>query len=433
MNEDVGNKATLPKGSQGAKAISAQEDIFQPGEVLGRCYEIQRVLGAGGMGQVFEAFDMPLNRTVAIKAAWPQLPGPPLRAEARALAAFRHPSLVTVHTIGVHRAIDYIVMERIYGVSLHQLILQRRSSKQQVSIDEAMHIITAIAEGLSVVHQAGIAHRDIKPGNVMLTPDKRVVLMDFGLVLPEFDMASQEFIAGSPPYMAPEALTNELAPGSGPLIDIYALGVTAFELITGEVPRDAESLDSLLALCEEPPPPTAEFRDDVPEPLEKLIGEMLKSDPAERPADAEALIWQLKAIQEGKVASPDRKPTILIVDDDKDLRRVLSFYVQKTFPDAKTHTAEDGEEGLALALKHAPDVMLLDLHMPKMNGMEVCMYLQGTEVGKRCSIVAISAGAQEHDRQLLHSLGIRHFLTKGQDLSARISELLAQLLHRTVE
>ena len=211
-------------------------DIFSPGEVLAETYVIRAVLGAGAMGQVFEAYDRALNRKVAIKAGWPGLEGAPIRKEAQAVAAVRHASMPIVHAVGVHRGVEYVVMERVYGLSLEAYLDKKRAVGEALSIDEVMGLLLAIADGLSAVHRAGIAHRDIKPGNVMLAPDNRVVLVDFGLFLPEFDVCSPETIDGSPQYMAPEVIRNRVEAGLGHLNDLYALGVLAFELLTGELP-----------------------------------------------------------------------------------------------------------------------------------------------------------------------------------------------------
>jgi serine/threonine-protein kinase len=161
--------------------MEGENRIFATGELLDGIYEIMLLLGRGGMGQVFEAHDHLLNRRVAIKAAWPNPLSPPLRNEARALAAFQHPSLVSVHTLGEHRGIDYLVMERVYGVSLTQHAATRWGSGERFSPAEVVQILLPASEGLSVVHRAGLVHRDIKPDNIMLTPAHRVVLMDFAV------------------------------------------------------------------------------------------------------------------------------------------------------------------------------------------------------------------------------------------------------------
>jgi serine/threonine-protein kinase len=413
----------------GKRRYDPSEPIFPIGEHIGRVYEIKRVLGGGGMGQVLEAHDHALDRRVAIKAAWPDLDLPPLREEARAMAALRHPSLVTVHALGVHRGIDYIVMERIYGVSLGALLDQRLANEQPFSWRESAQILMKVAEGLAVVHGAGIAHRDVKPGNVMLTPDDRVVLVDFGLFLPEVQMVRADFVAGSPPYMSSEALTGEVEPGSGPLIDLYALGVSAFELLTGRLPRKAATLPELYELHKEPPPDVRSWRRDVPSSLAELILEMMATEAGHRPASAEAIVWRLRAILEDRSSkAPPPVRRVLIVEDDDALRKLLSFHVKRTLgPGVEIALATDGEQAIAALHANAPDVMLLDLQMPRLNGIEVCMYMRGAHVAPNCEVVLVSAGAQDHDRQLLHQLGIKRFILKGSDLGGRIAEALAHL------
>ncbi len=425
----------------GGHAVAASEPpfgeenrIFATGELLDGVYEIMQLLGRGGMGQVFEAHDHLLNRRVAIKAAWPNPLSPPLRNEARALAAFQHPSLVGVHTLGEHRGIDYLVMERIYGVSLTQHASTRWSSAQKFSPSEVVQILLPAAEGLSVVHRAGLVHRDVKPDNIMLTPAQRVVLMDFGLVLPEFDVNGQQRVAGSPPYMAPEALLNTAAPGSGHLVDIFGLGVLAYELLTGARPYGGATIREVIAAHERGEPrPLERERPDCPEELCQVVHEMLNPDPKLRVQSAEAAAWQMRAVQESQARSEpvahrgSSGLSVLIVDDDVDLAKILSFYVRQIVPGAEIRVAHDGEAALKEVQLSEPDVMLLDLHMPRMNGVEVCMQLRGEGLAEACSIVSVSAGAQEHDVQLLHQLGIHHFLEKGSNLRGRLRTVFAEV------
>lgn len=425
----------------GGRAVAASEPpfgeenrIFATGELLDGVYEIMQLLGRGGMGQVFEAHDHLLNRRVAIKAAWPNPLSPPLRNEARALAAFQHPSLVGVHTLGEHRGIDYLVMERIYGVSLTQHASTRWSSAQKFSPSEVVQILLPAAEGLSVVHRAGLVHRDVKPDNIMLTPAQRVVLMDFGLVLPEFDVNGQQRVAGSPPYMAPEALLNTAAPGSGHLVDIFGLGVLAYELLTGVRPYAGATIREVIAAHERGEPrPLERERPDCPADLRQVIHEMLNPDPKLRVQSAEGAAWQMRAVQENQAHGEPiahRAPSglsVLIVDDDVDLAKILSFYVRQIVPGADIRVAHDGEAALKEVQASEPDVMLLDLHMPRMNGVEVCMQLRGEGLAEACSIVSVSAGAQEHDVQLLHQLGIHHFLEKGSNLRGRLRTVFSEV------
>ena len=414
--------------------LSEENRIFATGELLDGVYEIMQLLGRGGMGQVFEAHDHLLNRRVAIKAAWPNPLSPPLRNEARALAAFQHPSLVSVHTLGEHRGLDYLVMERVYGVSLTQHAMTRWGGGQTFTPAEVVQIVLPAAEGLSVVHRAGLVHRDIKPDNIMLTPVHRVVLMDFGLVLPEFDVNGQQRVAGSPPYMAPEALLNTAEPGSGHLVDIFGLGVVSYELLTGTRPYEGTTIREVIAAHERGQPlPLAEARPDCPLDLCQVIHEMLSPNPQIRVQSAEAAAWQMRALLENRprsdasAVSQSKPLSVLIVDDDVDLAKILAFYVRQIIGRADIRVAYDGEEALREVQKEEPDVMLLDLHMPRMNGVEVCMQLKGEGLAQSCSIISVSAGAQDHDVQLLHQLGIHHFLEKGSNLRERLRSVFGEV------
>jgi serine/threonine-protein kinase len=337
-------------------------------------------------------------------------------------------------------------MERIYGLSLGRHLSTRYDSGTPPDIDETIEVITAIAEGLAVVHRAGLAHRDVKPDNVMLTPDHRVVLMDFGLVLPEYHVATQTRIAGSPPYMAPEALDNTVQAGGGRLLDLYALGVVAFEMLTNTLPVDADNVAQLYDLHHsEPVPNVRDLRTGVPTKLAELITELLAKDPNDRPQSAEAVAWRMRAMQ-GEVGEAQRAVTIvppesdglrvLIAEDNKDVARVLQFYVKQILGDTvKIETAVDGEAAMTAIRAREPDLLLLDLHMPKMNGIEVCMALRGERVGERTTIISVSAGAQDDDKQLLYQMGIHHFVEKGTALKDRLATAIydAMGIHKSSE
>ena len=435
---DMGGRAVAASEPQ----IDGENRIFATGELLDGVYEIMQLLGRGGMGQVFEAHDHLLNRRVAIKAAWPNPLTPPLRNEARALAAFQHPSLVSVHTLGEHRGIDYLVMERVYGVSMTQHAATRWSASQEFSSAEAVQILVPVAEGLSVVHRAGLVHRDVKPDNIMLTPSHRVVLMDFGLVLPEFDVNNKQTVAGSPPYMAPEVILSTAESGNGHLSDIFSFGVVAYELLAGERPYPGTTIREVLASHERGPAKAlAELRPDCPLALCQLIHEMLNHNSLVRIQSAEALAWQMRAIRDerdpsdrpasGRVAEQGASFTsVLIVDDDRDLARILTFYVRQIMGPVDVRVAHDGEEALKAVQEAEPDVMLLDLHMPRMNGVELCMQLKGEGLAEGSSIISVSAGAAEHDVQLLHQLGIHHFVEKGSNLRERLRVVLVEVCGR---
>jgi serine/threonine-protein kinase len=270
----------------------AAADVFEIGELLGGTFEIRSQLGAGGMGVVYEALDLGLNRTVAIKIASDRRFT--LKHEARALAALNHKSTVQVHGLFVHRDIEYLVMERIRGVSLAEHLRKQRTTGLPAM--EALDLLVAIADGLHAIHQAGISHRDIKPANLMLAPGDRVVFMDFGLFAPEFERTAR--VAGSPEYMAPEAIANEVALGRGNLVDIYAFGVIAYQMLAGEVPFSGNNAAQVMMLQRtQPAPPLALRRPDLPSELCKIVASLLAKDPDDRPQDVEMVLWHLRSVR----------------------------------------------------------------------------------------------------------------------------------------
>lgn len=408
--------------------LAGEARIFPVGQWLLGTYEVRDLLGEGGMGQVFEAYDHSLGRVVAVKAAWADAPPRALEMEAKALAAFRHPSLVVVHTLGEHDGVPFIVMERVYGVSLVDAMIDRAELGLRFEVAEVLDLLGAIAGGLSAVHRAGVAHRDVKPGNIMLSANRRFVLMDFGLFLPEFALESQTMVAGSPPYMAPEAIANVVAAGEGALLDIYGLGVVGYEMLTGRLPREGIELGSLkeaMAPFEDP----SCFRGDIPADLEAIICEMLQTDPAARPSTAEEVEWRIRAMKPDGAVDLQTKPTVLVVDDNREVARVLGYSASKAIGECDLHYAEDGEAALRKVREITPSIMLLDLEMPNVNGLEVAMYMRGARLAERCAIIAVSAGAQESDLHALRALGVRHVVLKDEHMRRNLHEALRAVSH----
>ncbi|MDB4997129.1 MAG: Serine/threonine-protein kinase PknA, partial [Myxococcaceae bacterium] len=175
---------------------------FDPGTLIADVYEVRATLGTGAMGAVYDTHDRVLNRRVALKFALEEKYERALLLEGQGLAAVHHAGLASIYTVGRHEGMSFLVMERVPGLSL-RAHLGRIAANTQLPIDEAMSICVSIAETLSVVHRAGLAHRDVKPDNIILSSRGRVVLVDFGLVLPEFAMADERRLVGTPSYMAP--------------------------------------------------------------------------------------------------------------------------------------------------------------------------------------------------------------------------------------
>jgi eukaryotic-like serine/threonine-protein kinase len=280
-------------------------DVFRIGEILGDTYEIRGLLGEGGMGQVYDAFDVRLQRTVAIKVAWPNIDASSIRKEAQALAAIRHPSVIAVYACGEHKNNEYVVMERVSGVNLETHIRRRISAGKPFPIAEALIVLAQIADGLAVVHQAGIAHRDVKPDNVMLAPGSRTVLMDFGVFVPEFDAAAHASASGSPAYMAPETIAGNVGSGGGFLVDVYAFGVLAFEVLTGVLPfPGATAREVLMSHLAAEVPRVKDRRADVPPMLDDLVAQLMSKDPFERPQGMEEVSHRLRRLRISESGEP---------------------------------------------------------------------------------------------------------------------------------
>ena len=321
--------------------------VLRIGELVADVYEVRAMLGAGAMGEVYDAHDRALNRRVAIKVERKDVAGDYLVREGRALAAIRHPGGVTVHTIGRHKGAAFLVLERVYGLSLDRMLDDRRSRGEKFAVAEAVDLLVAIVDALAVVHKAGLSHRDVKPGNVMLAPGGRVVLMDFGLVLPNADRAGHKTAAGSLQYMAPEALTREVAEGAAALLDDNAVGIHAYELLSGIMPFDSADPQELYrAKIRKPLPQISKRRPDVSPALNDLVLQIMAPDPNDRPQGAEALLWQLRSIRARLESQGEVRPlSALIVDDDEDVRAALALYVRAAAPESEIETCADTGRG----------------------------------------------------------------------------------------
>jgi serine/threonine protein kinase len=274
------------------------------GQTLNR-YKIISLLGEGGMGAVFKARDVTLQRDVAIKimhAHFARLPNFQERflQEARTAARMDHPGIVQVYDFGSDRSFLYIVMKYIPGDNLEKMLRDLRAKKQWIVLNEAVHLIRQIALALDYAHHQGVLHRDMKPANVMIEPEPtgklsyRPVLTDLGLAkLAEGGIATQDGTSmGTPAYMSPEqALGNPTDPRS----DVYSLGVMLFELVVGQLPFPAKTISEAIKyhVRQAPPKPRSLFP-DLPENLEKIILKAMEKEPANRYQSAEAFAKALE-------------------------------------------------------------------------------------------------------------------------------------------
>ncbi|WP_255950117.1 serine/threonine-protein kinase [Streptomyces odontomachi] len=257
------------------------------GRTVGGRYRLVERLGGGGMGTVWRAVDDVVGRTVAIKE--PRLPEylseaeranahERMRREAKAAAGIAHPNVVNVFDVVVEGGRPWIVMELVPGRTLADEL-----TEGTLAPGRAAEIGLAVLEALGAAHRAGILHRDVKPANVLLNPDGRVILTDFGIARIEGEqpLTRSDAIIGSPEYVAPERV-NGLRPG--PPADLWSLGVLLYEAIEGLSPfRRGTALTTMLAVRDEDVRPPRQAG-----PLTKLITALLKKDPDKRPTVAEA-------------------------------------------------------------------------------------------------------------------------------------------------
>jgi serine/threonine-protein kinase len=255
-------------------------------------YEVLEVLGRGGMGVVYKARQLALDRLVALKVI---LAGPHasaedvarFRREAEAVARLQHPHIVQIHEVGEHAGLPYFSLEYCDGGSL-----AARAKGAPLPARQAAQLVETLARAMHAAHQRGIVHRDLKPANVLFTADGVAKVTDFGLAKRLDDTAPQTAtgaIVGTPSYMAPEQAWGKKQP-VGPAADVYALGAVLYELLTGRPPFNAETpLDTVRQVMDEEPVSPRLVQPRTPRDLETICLKCLEKQPARRYASAEAL------------------------------------------------------------------------------------------------------------------------------------------------
>jgi serine/threonine protein kinase len=283
------------------------------GTVIDARYELGRILGAGGMGAVFEAKHLRLGRMVAIKVLRPDFADHSeyvqrFLREAQAVSRIRHRNVVEIHDYGeAPGGLVYSVMELLRGQDLDQYLASR--PHQRLPWWEASSLLAQAARGLKAAHAAGIVHRDVKPANCFLTDEEGqplVKIVDFGIAkaqgTEQTRLTATSVVLGTPGYVAPElALTSHPA---SPRSDMYSLGVVAYRMLAGRIPfTGATPYQVLQAACFEPVPPLRTYAPDVPPGVEALVMQMLAKAPEDRPSDMQAVRDALALLDGARSAS----------------------------------------------------------------------------------------------------------------------------------
>lgn len=419
------------------------------GTVLSDRYRIERVVGAGGVGSVYQATQLGLDRRVAIKVLRPELSESDLAMarfarEAKTAAQLQHPNIVTVHDFGTTpdgRA--FLVMEFLSGLNLAQWIRKNRPT----NIAKTIGFLTTVCGAIEALHRSGIIHRDIKPSNIVIAESQGgapvVKVVDFGLVRPGLTESHENItgglVLGTPEFMAPELFTGQRPDER---TDIYALGVTAYEALTGELPfgmgpfKEMYHRHSTLI-----PRRPSELRPDLPESADSALFRALHKDPKKRYATAGEFASALNlAFSMGaeaahssgasinvildtvEVASDEhvtRLASILVVEDDKLVRETLiEGLEERSF---EVVTATDGIEAFLLLGKRAFDLILSDVSMPNLDGLTLLRLK--SEKGISTPVIFLTASVSEHDQTLATTLGASAFVAKPVVMDLLVPEI----------
>jgi two-component system LytT family response regulator len=362
------------------------EPALAAGDSIGR-YRIQSCLGEGGMGEVYLATDTRLDRNVALKILPPTLAQDPDRMErfdreAKAASALNHPNVAHIYEIGEARGIHFLSMEFIEGEPLASHI-----DGKPLPVQEISQIGSQIADALDAAHAKGIVHRDIKPANIMITPRGHVKVLDFGLAkmvdgpgIPFRSQIETRYVStagallGTVEYMSPEqALGRSVDHRS----DIFSLGVVLYQMATGRVPFAGSTPSETIArILEAQPEAMARFNYDLPETLERIVRKCLEKDRERRYQSARDIMVDLQELaREHETApAPPRAPSrirAVIVDDEDLARQLLREYLKGELDVEIVAECANGFAAVKAVSEHKPNLMFLDVQMPKLDGFEV--------------------------------------------------------------
>lgn len=418
------------------------------GLVLGN-YRVLDRLGAGGMGVVFKAEHRLMRRKVAIKVLSLSSEEDPkllqrFNSEMRAAAQLQHPHIVNAVDAGVlidseHDAAvqHYFVMEYVAGQDLEAYVLERGPLSPAVACDVTYQIASALGES----HRHQLVHRDVKPANILITPEGQAKLLDFGLARNfRHRMTQPGVLLGTVDYMAPEQARDSSAVDIR--ADIYGLGGTLYWCLTGTLPfpaKDSIEADLIARLTQQPPSPQA-LRPEISPELDALVRRMMALNPEERYPTPQRLMQSLlpfttrdslstpkargQSLPAGP-ANPGRIPQALIVDDEPAIRTFSKLILQDA--GIECDEAGNGDEALAILRRKAYDVVLLDVDMPKMTGPELLRQVRANPPCPYLKIILCSGRATPDDMARMLADGADDFLGKPYSpiqLSARVKAVL---------
>ncbi|HKW87822.1 MAG TPA: protein kinase [Candidatus Acidoferrales bacterium] len=294
----------------GARSSMSVYGAFEPGDELGNRYRVEQMLGQGGMGRVYKAFDKELERMVALKVLQPELVSDPsalqrFKQELLLASRISHKNILRIHDLGEADGVKFISMAFVEGEDLHHLL----RTHGRLPVDRAVKIAEQLCEALDAAHSEGVVHRDLKPQNVLMGKNDQVFVVDFGLAksleASAAGMTRTGQYLGTPRYMAPEQVEAKPVDSR---TDLYALGLILFEMLTGEEPFKGDStLQIMYRRVKEKAPNPKDLNQEIPDYLARIILRCMERDPAKRYQNAKDILADLQSAH-----APSRVKTMQI-------------------------------------------------------------------------------------------------------------------------